>query len=225
MAAARKLVIIGDRAFAEIAHEYFSNDSAYEVVGFAVERDYLCCKNLLGLPVVAVEEMERFYSPDEHDVFVAIVYSQLNRLRTRLLAAAEAKGYSSASYVSSRAWVSPSARLGRHCFVFEDNVVQPFVSISDNVVLWSGNHIGHHSKVGANCFISSHVVISGYCSIGENCFIGVNATIANDVSIARDTWVGPGIVLQSDSAEGDVYRLPKPQPSKTHAHRLFKIER
>ena len=51
--------------------------------------------------------------------------------------------------------------IGENCFIFEDNTIQPFVKIGDDVVLWSGNHIGHHAEIGDHCFISSHVVISG----------------------------------------------------------------
>ena len=53
--------------------------------------------------------------------------------------------------------------MGDNCFIFEDNTVQPFVTLGNNLVLWSGNHIGHHSTLRDHCFISSHVVISGFC--------------------------------------------------------------
>jgi hypothetical protein len=49
---ARKLIVVGNSAFAEIASEYFRADSDYEVVGFSVERDYLKETMLAGLPVV-----------------------------------------------------------------------------------------------------------------------------------------------------------------------------
>ena len=35
------------------------------------------------------------------------------------------------------------------------------VRIGNDVVLWSGNHIGHDSTIGDHCFIASHVVVSG----------------------------------------------------------------
>ena len=35
----KKLVIVGDSAFAEIAREDFDADSTYEVVAFSVEND------------------------------------------------------------------------------------------------------------------------------------------------------------------------------------------
>jgi UDP-3-O-[3-hydroxymyristoyl] glucosamine N-acyltransferase len=66
------------------------------------------------------------------------------------------------------------------------------------VVLWSGNHIGHHSRIGDNCFISSHVVVSGFCTIGRNCFIGVNATFANNLEVADDCLIGAGALVARD---------------------------
>src|SRR6185437_4243859 len=150
----RNIVIVGASAFAEVAHEYFTHDSRYRVAGFAVERAFLDRGELMGRPMVAIEEIERHFPPAEHDAYVAIVYSQLNRLRTRLAAGVKARGYRLASYVSSRASLWPNVRLGEHCFIFENNVVQPFVTLGSNVVLWSGNHIGHHSAIGDNVFIS-----------------------------------------------------------------------
>lgn len=219
-----KLVIIGDGAFAQVAAEYFREDSDYQVSGFAVERAYLRNRELLGLPVVALEEAEDVFQPVEHDAFAAITYNELNRLRTRLAATAKSKGYRLASFISSHARIAKSAVLGEHCFIFEDNVVQPYVTIGDNVILWSGNHIGHHGNIGDNSFISSHVVVSGYCNIGENCFLGVNCAVANNISIAGDCWIGPGVVIAADTEAGQVYRAPKAEPAKVDAYRLFRVE-
>lgn len=220
----RKLVIVGDSAFAEIAHEYFDADSAYEVVGFSVERPYLKRAELHGLPVVPFEDLEQHFSPQDHEIYVATVYTQMNRLRTRLAQAAKARGYRLASYVSSRAFVWRNVELGEHCFIFEDNTVQPFVKIGNNVVLWSGNHIGHHSSIGDNCFISSHVVISGFCNIGENSFLGVNCTIANNVDIGRDNWLAPNVAVMKSTPEGAFYKPPVPELSKLTAPQFFKVD-
>ena len=202
MPARRKLLILGDSAFAEIAYEYFTHDSEYEVVGFAVEREYLRRDALFGLPVVALEEAARRFPPAEHSFYAALVYTQGNRLRARLYRHAKQLGYAPASYVSSRAFVWRNAVLGEHCFVFESNVVQPFVTIGDNCVLWSGNHIGHHSRIEDDCFISSHVVISGFCRIGARCFLGVNSTLANNLTIGNDCVVGAAATIVRDVPDG-----------------------
>lgn len=220
----KRLIVVGDSAFAEVAFEYFEGDSDYTVVAFAVEREFLKRDELFGLPVVAFEDIEDHYDPATHEVYVATVYTQLNRLRTRLAALAKSKGYRLASYVSSRAFVWRNVELGEHCFIFEDNTLQPFVKLEDNVVMWSGNHIGHHTVVRRNCFISSHVVISGFCDIGENCFLGVNSTVSNNVSIGRDNWVGPASVVMRDTQPGDFFSTRSSEKSTVSAPRFFKIK-
>lgn len=223
MAKQRKLVILGDSAFAEIAREYFDADTDYKVVAFSVEQAFAKRDTLHGLPVVPLESLEQRFAPAEHAVFAAVTYTQLNRLRARLAAQAKARGYALASYISPRANVWRNVRLGEHCFIFEDNTVQPFVRIGDNVVLWSGNHIGHHSVVEDHCFVSSHVVISGFCRIGSHSFLGVNATLANNVTLGRDNWVGPHTVVMKDTADGALFKTEQPEPARVSATRFFKV--
>ena len=217
-------MIVGDSLFAEIAHEYFTHDSPYEVVGFAVEHDYRTRDELHGLPIIDFESVVDRFPPDEHSVYVALVYTQLNRLRARLMCASKELGYSLASYISSRAFVWRNVEIGEHCFVFENNVVQPFVTLGDNVVLWSGNHIGHHSRIRENCFISSHVVVSGNVDVGENSFLGVNSTLVNDISIGRDTWLGPNVTITRNVDPGLVYRNPRSELRDVSSYTLFGVE-
>jgi sugar O-acyltransferase (sialic acid O-acetyltransferase NeuD family) len=220
----RKLILVGDSAFAEVAYEYFTHDSDYEVVAFAVEQDYLKRDSLFGVPVVAFESLEQRFAPAEHEVYVALVYTQLNRLRTRLSKAAKAKGYRLASYVSPHAFVWRNVEIGEHCFIFEDNTVQPFVKIGDNVVLWSGNHIGHHSTIGDNCFISSHVVISGFVDVGENCFLGVNSTVGNNITIGKDCWLAPDVTIVKDAAEAVFFKPGLGEVSSLSTLERFKLQ-
>jgi len=86
------LIIVGDGEFAEIAYEYFTHDSPYEVVAFAVEQAYLKRDELFGLPVVALETVEQQFAPEQHAAYVAITYTQLNRVRTRLYGIVKEKG-------------------------------------------------------------------------------------------------------------------------------------
>lgn len=224
MEKSKRLVIIGDSAFAEVAFECFSRDSEYEVVAFAVERAYLKSNELFGIPVIPLEELERHFAPEDVYFYAALVYSQLNRLRTRLYQVAKSKGYKPASYISSRALVWPNVKLGEHCFIFEQNNLQPFVTIGSNVVLWSGNHIGHHSNIGDNCFISSHVVVSGFCNVGSNTFIGVNSSLANNINVGCDNWIGTGVTVSRNVADNQILKIDQPDPSKISATRFFRVK-
>lgn len=198
----KKLVIFGLGDLAQIAREYFTYDSEYEVVGFTVDREHLPADyQLSDFLIVPFDEVEERFPPDSYEMHIAIVYGNLNRTRAEACWRAKDKGYKLASYISSWAFVWPNAKIGEHAFIFEDNTIQPFVEIGDNCILWSGNHVGHHSKIGNNVFISSHVVVSGWCDIGDNCFIGVNSTLANGTSIGKKSWISHGCVINGNVPE------------------------
>lgn len=202
----QKLIIFGDSAFAEIAYEYFTFDSDYEVVGFTVSKEFLNKKSLFGLPIVPFEEIELYYSPTECDLHVALVYNSLNRIRRHFYLESKSKGYKLANYISSKAFVWHNVILGDNVFIFEDNTIQPFVKIGSNNVLWSGNHIGHHSEIGSNNFISSHVVISGFCRIGDNNFFGVNSTMGNNLNLGSDCLVGSAVHIVKNVTNGSLIK-------------------
>ena len=90
-----KLVVGGASEFAEIAYEYFTHDSPYEVVGFVVDAAYRTTSTLFDLPVVTWDELPERFTPSEHAFFGAATYTWLNRLRTRWVRA-------------RRSWATPS---------------------------------------------------------------------------------------------------------------------
>lgn len=224
MGKTRKLVIVGDGEFGEIAYEYFTFDSTYEVVAFAVEKQYRNRDILFGLPVINFESIEEIYSPLEYDVFIAVTYARLNRVRRRLYRICKEKGYYCASYVSSHAFVWHNVSIGENTFIFENNTVQYNVSIGNNVVLWSGNHIGHRTVIEDDSWLTSHNVISGFCRIGQGSFIGVNATLGDNVILAKDTVLGAGaLTIKSLEQKGQVYIGSPAKPLGRSAYEQFNV--
>ena len=219
----KKLIIVGNGETAELAYLYFTNDSDYEVVAFAVEKDYITDSKLRGLEVIALEEVENIYSPSNYEAFVSVSSTKLNTLRTRLYNEVKAKGYKLASYVSSKAYVGYEVEIGENCFIMENNVIQTFAKIGNNVVLWSGNHIGHSSVVHDNCFISSHVVVSGFCEIGENTFVGVNTSVANNVKIGNYCLIVLGCIIAKDVADNTIMKMPYAQKQIISAKQFYGI--
>ncbi len=201
------IVIFGAGDIARLAHFYFTTDSAYEVVAFTVDAAYRESDTFLGLPLVAFESVLEQYPPQQYKLFIALSYAGVNRVRAEKYQQAKALGYSLVSYISSKATVLTEA-IGENCFILEDNTVQPFVAIGNNVTLWSGNHIGHDAIIKDHCFISSHVVISGHVTVEPYCFIGVNATLRNNITIAPACVIGAGALILHDTEEEGVYTMP-----------------
>jgi sugar O-acyltransferase (sialic acid O-acetyltransferase NeuD family) len=206
-----KLVIFGAGDIARLADYYFSRDSDHEVVAFTVDAAFRKSDTFLERPLVDFAEVAFVYPPETFKMFVALSYASMNLVRKEKYEAVKGLGYELVSYVSSRCSYLSECPPGDNCFVLEDNTIQPFVRIGNNVTLWSGNHVGHDSVVGDHCFISSHVVISGHVQIGERCFLGVNATLRDNIRIAAATLIGAGAAIMKDTVEKGVY---VPQKSK-----------
>jgi sugar O-acyltransferase (sialic acid O-acetyltransferase NeuD family) len=209
------VVIFGVRDFASLAHFYLRHDSPHNVVGFTVHREYLPeSGEFEGLPVIAFEELESRFPPERVSAFAPLSHRRMNRLREEIYNNFKGRGYSLISYISSRATYFSGTPIGDNCFVLEDNTIQPFVSIGNNVVLWSGNHIGHHSTVHDHVFVTSHVVISGHCNIGPYCFLGVNATIKDQLTLGEGTLVGMGANITRNTEPWSLYKADATRPSK-----------
>ena len=200
-----KLVIFGEGLYTEIVHDYLSNDERYEIVAFTKNKEFIGTNNYLGLPMVPFETITKTHPPSEFKMHLALSYTNMNRLREERYYQAKKKGYRLISYISPQCTWKTKHPIGDNCFIFEDNTIQPFVQIGSNVVLWSGNHIGHHGKIKDHNFISSHVVVSGQCTIESNCFIGVNSTINHGITIGKLTLVGAGSIITKDTEEESVY--------------------
>jgi sugar O-acyltransferase (sialic acid O-acetyltransferase NeuD family) len=201
-----KVVIFGVLDTAELAHFYLTHDSEHDVVAFCLSRDYIKANDFRGLPVVAFEEVQDVYPPGEFKFFAPMTGSKMNKSREMIYNQAKAKGYELISYISSKATVFPEAQIGDNCFILEDNTIQPFTTIGNNVVLWSGNHIGHHGKIHDHNFFTSHVVMSGHCDIQSYCFFGVNATIRDYLTIAEGTLVAMGASILRDTEPYGIYK-------------------
>lgn len=199
-----KIIVFGVLDTAELAHYYLTHDSEHEVVAFTVNRQYIEHDNFHGLPVVAFEDVETIFPPSEYKFFAPMTGRNMNRNREAIYNHAKAKGYQFISYISSRATLFNN-EIGENCFILEDNTIQPFTTIGNNVVLWSGNHIGHHGQIKDHVFFTSHVVLSGHCVVESYSFFGVNATIRDYTTIAQGTLVGMASAIMKETEEWGVY--------------------
>ena len=200
-----KVVVFGTLETAEIAQYYLEHDSPHQVAAFTVHAEYLRNGTFHGLPVVAFEDVEHLYPPDDFRFFAPMTGRKMNTLRENIYLQAKAKGYSFISYVSSRATVFGDS-IGENCFILENNVIQPFSRIGDNVVLWSGNHIAHHVQIKNHVFFASHVMIAGHCVVEPHCVFGGNSTIKEYLHVAEGTLLTMASYLTRDTEPWGIYK-------------------
>jgi len=221
----KRLVIFGSGEIATLARFYFENDTEYEVVAFTVNDEFVDHEILQGLPLVPFSEVPHLYPPENTDMHVAISYKRMNRIRQQKFEEAKQEGYKLVSYICSRSVIWPDLDVGDNCFILENQTIQPTVRIGNNVVIWSGNHIGHGSVINDHTHIAFHVCISGNCSIGERCFFGVNSTVRDFVKIGDDVTIAMHSSVSSNVRDGSVILGSKGEVLSSDDRRARAIKR
>jgi sugar O-acyltransferase (sialic acid O-acetyltransferase NeuD family) len=219
----KPVVLFGDGLVASLAHFYLNHDSDREVAAFAVDREHRTFTEKSGLPVVADDELTDRYPPDDFDMLVAVGYGRMNRFRQAKYEQAKERGYELISYISSRAVTWPDLQIGDNCFIMEGNLIQPFVTLGSNIIMWGGSHVGHDSVIGDHVFISSQVVVSGGVNVGQRSFLGVNSTVRDEVIVASETLVGAGVVVTKDTKPKSVLAAARPEVLPITSDRLPRI--
>lgn len=194
----KDLVIFGTGEIGQLAKFYFQHDSNFNVVAFAADDAFIKEPTFEGLPVVPVSELMKRYPPSKYQVHVALSYNKLNQIRKDKYLLLKGMGYELPSYVCSKSVYWPDLQIGDNCFILENQTIQPTVKIGNNVMIWSGNHLGHGCEIKDHAYLSSHICISGHTVIGEQCFIGVNSTFKDFIKVGDRVFVTMGADVTKD---------------------------
>ena len=221
----KPLIIFGAGETAELAYEYFTQDSPYEVVAFSIDRAYFNEDQFNGLPVVPFDEVTEKYPPSNYCFFVALSSINLNRPRRQKYLEVKDLGYHLASYISSRAQVWRTVTIGENCLVACGTVIQHGAEIGDNVImLGTLNQIAHRAKIGSHTYITASVSVAGYTEIGSSCFLGLGCKIINDIKIADDCYVVAGALIVRDTDFATMQKGHPARPDPITTHEYFNLE-
>jgi sugar O-acyltransferase (sialic acid O-acetyltransferase NeuD family) len=200
----KKVVIFGTGELAQRIFFYLK-DSDDQVIAFCANKSKIDKEELLGLPVIAFENIKETFPPTEFSMFIALAYSEMNKKRTKFFNEAKNKGYELYSFVHPSTKIWDEFEMGENCFILANNVIQPFVKIGNNVLIGSNNLISHNTTIGDNCFITSNVTMGGHITMGKNCFVGLSATINQRIKIGNECIIGAGTIITKDINDKEVY--------------------
>lgn len=175
----KKVIVFGNNDVSQLAKFYIEKDTDYKFICFCVDDGFETSEETKSWSYVK-DNFDR----QEFSFFVPLYNNKLREIKSLQVKDA---GFKLISIVSSKATIWSD--VGENCFIMENNVIQPFVAIGNNIIMWSGNHIGHHSTIKDNVFFSSHVVLSGHCVVEPYSWFGVNSTIRDHVHIGEGTFV------------------------------------
>lgn len=207
----KELIIFGNGKITEVITYYAEQECGYKIAAFTCDKEYIKEPVFLGKPLLAFEDIEKHFSPTKYDMFIAVGYHDLNRLREKKCDEAISKGYSLASVISPLANVPNNVRTGYNCFIMPPAIIHPCVELGNNVFVWAGALIGHHSKIADHNWFTSCANIGGNVKIGTNCFFAMNATVSHSISIGSNCFIGAN-ALVAKSLESEKVVVAEPTP-------------
>lgn len=203
-----KVVLFGTGGGADTACRYLTKDSEHEVVAYTVDAENRDRSVHNGCPVVDFETVQEHFPPEKFKMFILLSFDGMNRLRIAKYEEAKAKGYSFVSYVASNIFRIEDIKIGQNCLILENQTINLDACIGDNVVMWSGNHLGDRSVLSDHVWVSSQVAIGGDAKVGEGSFIGMHATIGHGVHVGEMNFIGAGALITKNTKNNAVYVQP-----------------
>ena len=211
----KKLIIYGDSSYAQMIAHYFQTDSMYEVAAFCVDEAYRSQEEIEGLPVIALEEIEKHFSPKEHDIFAAIGYKSV-RTHKALYEKVAKLSYPVASYISNQAMIDSTSMIGENCLILPGVILEPYTKIEANCYINSAAIVCHHSHIKAHSILAAGALIGGHSTVGESSLIGFRAIVAELLELGDETLLGAGSLLLKNAKAHTMYVGTPAKALRTH---------
>lgn len=212
----RPVVIFGNQLSASLAWYCLTHDSTMRVAGFTVDAARLSSHHFEGLPLITFESLETFFPPQDYRLLIPMGFVQVNGIRRSRYEQAKQRGYTLASYVSSRASIWPDLLIGDNVLIYEHAIIQPFARVGNNCIIRSGAHVSHHCQLGDHVFVSAEVAMASSCHVGDQAILGVGSVLRDGLQVAERSFVGAGAVLLKNT-EADAVYVGNPARKASHS--------
>ena len=118
-----------------------------------------------------------------------------NQFRAQVYEKANSLGYMFPNIIAPSAYISPYAKIGCGCVIFQNACVQNGAVVGNGVLLNVGTEVhcdatvGDYALIYTNSVIRTRAAVGGYVRIGSNCTICNNATVPDNADIPDCTAV------------------------------------
>jgi UDP-perosamine 4-acetyltransferase len=174
----------------------------FDVVGLADDDPSLAGTDVLGVPVVETDALERFRAEGVEHAFVGVGGVASSAARRRAFARLESAGFILPEIVHRTAVVSPWAQLGRGVQLLALAVVNAAAVLGDGVIVNTGAIVEHDCVIGASAHLGPRAVLGGHVTIGEDAHVGMGAVVVEALRVGAGAFVAAGAAVVADVPDG-----------------------
>ena len=200
-----KTLIYGNGAMAKVVYAYAKH--THDIAGFTV--DDVCIaegvKEYLGLPLIPFSRVENVFSPNTHQMLIAMGFIDMNALRAKKYHEAKQKGYGFTRYIHPGVMVHDDVNIGENSVILDFVSIHPGCQLGHSTFISSNVNVGHDCIIEDNNWINAGVSIAGGCHIKQGCFFGVNASLVHGVTIGEQNFIAANTVITQSTADEEVF--------------------
>ena len=197
-----KVLLVGARTDgqAHIVLEALAEQGEHEVVAFLDETPELWDQRVFDIPVLGPPS--RVQEALDLGAKAAHIAIGDGAARARLAPGLQAAGLELLTVIHPRAYVAPSARIGKGVFVGALALVGTGATVDDLALIPPTSMVSHHVHVATAASLSPGARMGGRSRLGERALLGIGATLLPDRVIGADAVIGAGSVVTKDVEEG-----------------------
>jgi len=212
-----KIVVVGARADggAHMILDLVTDGAPHEVVAFLDDNQSLWGTCLRGVPILGCSaDAARAVDVGAEG---AVIFLGNPRDRERVARDVLAVGLALPVIIHPRAYVAPSATLGRGTFVGAMATVSTGAKIGELVVVAPTAMVSHHVEVGDLAQLSPGCRLGGRSRIGCRAFLGLGVTIVSERTVGDGAIVGAGAVVNHNVPDGTTVMGVPARPVNGHS--------
>ncbi|HET6784791.1 MAG TPA: hypothetical protein VFH18_02075 [Erysipelotrichaceae bacterium] len=200
----KPVIVYGNRSLAQMLLMDSRNSSDFQIVAFAVDREFLNDNRMFcGLIQICLEDIEKLYPPHFYDL---IVVDGTNILKTKdpLINKVKDKGYTFRNYISPNSIVSPDLIMGYNNIVFEQAYIGQNGKLGNNNLIRQQVYLGHDFIIGDNNVFNPGVKVGGFLKCKSEVFVGLNSTVIDHIHLENKSIIGAGSLVLKDTEENSL---------------------
>jgi sugar O-acyltransferase (sialic acid O-acetyltransferase NeuD family) len=197
-----RIVGVGAGTHAKSVLEAIRSSDRFDVAALVDDDDALAGSDLLGVPVVSAEALERLRAEGVTLAFVGVGGVASSSARRGVFQRLLDGGFELPTIVHASAVVSAWASLGRGVQLLAASVVNAGAEVGDGAIVNTGAIVEHDCRIGPHAHVAPGVRLAGLVTVGEGAHVGIGATVIEAVRIGDDALVAAGAVVLRDVPDG-----------------------
>ena len=180
----KSIVLIGGGGHCKSVIDVIEQEGQFKIAGIVDKSEFLG-SDILGYSIIGNDSDLGILVNKYKYALVTVGQIKSPLLRMKLFELAEKSGFILPSIISTRAYISKHATVGKGTIVMHDVLVNT------------------NAQIGENCIINSKALIEHDCLISNHCHISTSATINGGVIVKSGSFIGSGVTTKESIIIGE----------------------